>query len=88
MSQTAQLLRLLLDVYAGGLFVYVICSWISGPTALSVRKWLGRAYEPVLVQIRRVIKPAQFGGRYIDFTPLILLFAVQLARRCVIVLCV
>lgn len=72
------------NVYALGLIIYVACTWIQHPTAAKVREWLHRWYEPVLEALRRAIKPVTIGTKRVDFTPLVLLVGIMIARKLVV----
>ncbi|MBN1672818.1 MAG: YggT family protein [Kiritimatiellae bacterium] len=76
----ARLIHYAFSVYQLGLLAYVVCSWIAHPTARSVRLWLARFYEPLLIPIRRVVPALRTGHTAIDFSPLILLIGLALAR--------
>jgi YggT family protein len=71
------MLSLLFDAYSLVVLVSVICSWINLPPEHPVVQLTRRLTEPVLAPIRRVLPSA--GG--IDFSPMLLLFALRLARR-------
>jgi YggT family protein len=70
------MLSLLFDAYSLVLLVSVVCSWIHLAPEHPVVKVTSRLTEPVLAPIRRVLP--SFGG--IDFSPMLLLFALRLAR--------
>jgi uncharacterized protein YggT (Ycf19 family) len=71
----------LLDLYALGLLVYVILSWVQNPSAAKVSHWLGRLYLPLLNPLRSVFKPVHLGGTALDLSPLVLFLAIAVVRR-------
>jgi YggT family protein len=71
------LLGRLLDLYSLVVLVAVITSWIRLAPDHPVVRITGALTEPLLGPIRRVV-PA-LGG--MDFSPMLLLFGIQLARR-------
>lgn len=75
------LIAQLLDLYALGLLVYVILSWIKNPGAIKVSNWLGHFYLPLLKPLRSVFKPVVFGSTALDLSPIILFLAIALVRR-------
>lgn len=71
----------LLQLYIVVIFVRVILSWfpISPDSAMaSVYRFVYAITEPVLGPIRRVMPSVGFGGMGLDFSPIIVLFALQL----------
>jgi uncharacterized protein YggT (Ycf19 family) len=75
------LLNFALGLYELGLFVFILSSWIQHPMSFNIRHRLARAYEPVLIPIRRWIPAPRFGGMAIDLSPIVLLIALGLVRR-------
>jgi len=71
-----RMLSLLFDAYSLVLLVSVVCSWINLPPDHPVVQVTSRLTEPVLAPIRRVLPSV--GG--IDFSPMLVLFALRLAR--------
>jgi YggT family protein len=70
------MLSLLFDAYSLVLLVSVVCSWINVSPDHPVVQVTSRLTEPVLAPIRRVLPSV--GG--IDLSPMLLLFALRLAR--------
>lgn len=58
---------------------HVIVSWVLSPYH-EIRQFLDRIVQPLLDPIRRFVPPV--GG--IDFSPMVLLIAVDLVRRLVV----
>ena len=75
------LIAQLLDLYALGLLIYVILSWVQNPTADRVREGLGRLYLPLLRPLRAALKPVIIGGTALDLSPIVLFLAITLVRR-------
>lgn len=71
------MLRLLFDVYSLVILASVVLSWVQLPPDNPIVRVVSALTEPLLAPIRRVL-PA-FGG--FDFSPLVLLFALNLLRR-------
>ena len=67
----------LIDLYMLIVLGAVIISWLKLPPTNTVAIVLRRLTEPALGPIRRVLPP--MGG--LDFSPLVLLIALQLLRR-------
>jgi YggT family protein len=70
------LLARLIDLYSLVVLVAVIVSWIQLPPRNPVVQLTRALTEPVLAPIRKTIPPV--GG--LDFSPLILLFGLQLIK--------
>jgi YggT family protein len=70
------MLSFLFDAYSLVLLVSVICSWINLSPEHPLVRLTSRLTEPVLAPIRRVLP--SFGG--VDFSPMLVLFALRLAR--------
>jgi YggT family protein len=70
------MLSLLFDAYSLVVLVSVICSWIKLPPDHPVVQVTSRLTEPVLAPLRRALPSV--GG--IDFSPMLLLFALRLVR--------
>ncbi|HJP05277.1 MAG: YggT family protein [Gammaproteobacteria bacterium] len=70
-------LRLILSVYTGVIFIYVLMSWIGGggynPSLVMISGLLRELAEPLLAPFRRIIPP--IGG--FDLSPLFLLLGLQ-----------
>jgi uncharacterized protein YggT (Ycf19 family) len=80
----AQLVAMAFDVYGLGLIAYAVCSWIPYPQAKKLENWLRPWYEPLLRQIRRVIKPLAYHTTRVDLTPLVLFLGLVLARKMIL----
>ena len=74
------LLSLALDAYSLVVLVSVICSWVNLPPDHPVVAFTSRLTEPVLEPIRRVLP--SMGG--MDFSPMLLLFALRFVKRLVL----
>lgn len=66
----------LLDIYSFIVFGAVIASWVQLPPDNPIRNFLYTMTEPLLGPIRSVLP--DMGG--LDFSPLVLLFAVRVLR--------
>ena len=77
----ARVVYLILNVYALGLIVCTICTWIPHSKSVPLASWLRQWYEPFLEPIRSFIKPIKGGSTSIDFSPAILLIAIMLIRQ-------
>jgi YggT family protein len=73
------MLSLLLNAYSLVVLVSVLASWLNLPPEHPVVRVSSRLTEPLLGPIRRVLP--SFGG--LDFSPMLLLFAVRLLQRLV-----
>jgi YggT family protein len=71
------MLSLVFDAYSLVVLASVVCSWINLPPDHPVVQVTRRLTEPLLAPIRRVL-PSTAG---VDFSPMLLLFAVRLARH-------
>ncbi len=67
----------LLDLYSLVVLVAVVTSWVGLSRDNPIVRFTGALTEPLLAPIRRVL-PAMGG---LDFSPMVLLFAIQLLRR-------
>jgi YggT family protein len=73
------MLSLLFNAYSVVVFLAVIASWLKLPPEHPLVRVTSQLTEPVLAPIRRVLP--SFGG--LDFSPLLLLFALRLLQRLV-----
>ncbi|TYP54905.1 YggT family protein [Thermosediminibacter litoriperuensis] len=68
------------------IFIRVFMSWIPGTHYSPVYRFIYRVTEPVLEPFRRLVfrflPPA--GGYYLDFSPLLALFSLDIAQRLII----
>ncbi len=71
------MLRLLFDVYSLVILAAVVLSWLRLPPENPIVRIVSALTEPLLSPIRRVLPT--FGG--LDFSPIVLLFALNLLRR-------
>lgn len=71
------MLSLILNAYSLVVLLAVIASWLSLPPEHPLMRITGALTEPVLVPIRRVLPSV--GG--LDFSPMLLLFALRLLQR-------
>jgi len=72
------LLIQLIDLYTVVVLVAVILSWIRLSPGNPVSKLVHMLTEPVLAPARRLLPPWKTGG--LDFSPLIVIFAIQLVE--------
>ena len=79
-----RIVDLAFEAYAVGCIVYAVCSWISHPQAKKLENWLRPWYEPLLQQIRRVVRPILCKTTCIDVAPLVLLLGLAIARKVVL----
>ncbi len=79
----AQMVNLLVTVYIYIIVARAIISWVNPDPYNPIVRFLHNATDPLLYRIRRFI-PLQLGG--IDFSPIVLLFALYLLQRIIIVL--
>jgi len=79
----AQLVDKIFNIYALGLVVYTVLSWINNPNANKARTWLEKFYLPPFTFIQTNIKPINAGGKLIDFSPVILLVGIMIVRKIV-----
>ena len=80
------IILLLLDIYWFAVLAWVILSWIpvsSGHPLGRVSLFLDRIIYPVILPIRRVIRPIRLGGGMLDLSPIILLIGINILRRVV-----
>jgi YggT family protein len=71
------LLAIILDVYSMVVFAAVIVSWLNLEPDHPIVRVTRALTEPVLEPIRKLLP--DMGG--FDFSPMLLLFALQLLRR-------
>jgi YggT family protein len=62
----------------------VILSWIRLPLPLGLQRWIFEITEPILAPIRRALPQGALGG--LDFSPLIALLIIGLARDVLLML--
>jgi uncharacterized protein YggT (Ycf19 family) len=84
----ARMVYLLFNLYALGLVIYCLLSWIHSPSVLPARRWLERLYGPFLDGLQRAIGPIRVGKGSFDLSPALLLVMILLLRNLVIQLLV
>jgi YggT family protein len=75
---TALLLYTVLNVYKWIIIIAAVLSWVRPDPYNPIVRFLYAATEPVMYRVRRVL-PLFFGG--IDFTPLVVIFAIEFLQR-------
>jgi YggT family protein len=73
-----ELLFMLLDIYKWVIIAAALITWVSPDPRNPVVMLLRRVTEPVLAPARRLLPPWKTGG--LDFSPLIVIFAIQLVE--------
>jgi len=69
---------MLLDIYKWVIIAAALITWVSPDPRNPVVMLLRRVTEPVLAPSRRLLPPWRTGG--LDFSPLIVIFAIQLVE--------
>jgi YggT family protein len=77
----ASLLDLVLTVYMYIIIVRALISWVNPDPYNPIVQFLMRSTEPVLRPVRRLIPMGRIG---IDFSPLIVLFAIIFLRQALV----
>lgn len=77
MGQLYNILDLALLLYSYALLVYILMSWFPGARESAFGSYLSRICEPYLEQFRKFIPPIGM----IDFSPIVGIFVIHLARR-------
>ena len=72
---------ILFRLYEMVIVVRVILSWVQANPANPIVRWLDRLTEPVLEPVRRLL-PVQKAG--FDFSPLIVLFILELIQQVIV----
>jgi YggT family protein len=72
------LIFLLLDIYKWVIIAAALVTWVSPDPRNSIVMVLRQITEPVLAPARRLLPPWKTGG--LDFSPLIVIFAIQLVE--------
>ncbi|MCY4069043.1 MAG: YggT family protein [Acidimicrobiaceae bacterium] len=74
----------LLFLYLLVIFVRVVLSWFplnpNGSMA-TVAGFLNMVTDPVMNPVRRILPTARFGGMALDFSPIIVIFGIQILRN-------
>ena len=73
-----ELIFMLLDIYKWVIIAAALITWVSPDPRNPVVMLLRRITEPVLAPARRLLPPWRTGG--LDFSPLIVIFAIQLVE--------
>ena len=73
-----ELIFMLLDIYKWVIIAAALITWVSPDPRNPVVMLLRRVTEPVLAPARRLLPPWRTGG--LDFSPLIVIFAIQLVE--------
>ena len=74
--------KTLLDVYFWIVIVATIVSWVRPDPYNSIVRWLSVLTEPVFYQVRKLLPFCYTRG--IDFSPLVVLIAIQLIQMVVL----
>lgn len=77
MGSIINLILVGINLYSFVLIAYIFMSWIPNARESSFGQMIGRIAEPYLEIFRKIIPP--FG--MIDFSPIIAIFALNLASR-------
>ena len=72
------LIFLLLDIYKWVIIAAALVTWVSPDPRNPIVVILRQITEPVLAPARRLLPPWKTGG--LDFSPLIVIFAIQLVE--------
>jgi YggT family protein len=72
------LVFLLLDIYKWVIIAAALVTWVSPDPRNPIVMILRQITEPVLAPARRLLPPWRTGG--LDFSPLIVIFAIQLVE--------
>ena len=72
------LLIFVLRIYEAIIIIRVIFSWVRMDPAHPITQWVYGITEPVLRPIRRVLPTGSIG---IDFSPFIVLLAIEVIKR-------
>jgi len=76
----------LLQVYVFAIFGRIVLSWFPlspGGAMASIFSFLFSITEPVLGPVRRVLPPVRLGGMGLDFSPIVVLFGVQILAQAI-----
>ena len=73
-----ELIFMLLDIYKWVIIAAALITWVSPDPRNPVVMLPRRVTEPVLAPARRLLPPWRTGG--LDFSPLIVIFAIQLVE--------
>ena len=81
MTDMIAFLGWLLDLYSWVVIAAALITWVSPDPRNPVVMFLRQLTEPVLAPIRRLLPPWKTGG--LDFSPLIVIIAIQFVERVV-----
>ena len=76
----------LLQVYVFAIFGRIVLSWFPlspGGAMASIFSFLFSITEPVLGPVRRMLPPVRLGGMGLDFSPIVVLFGVQILAQAI-----
>jgi len=76
----------LLQVYVFAIFGRIVLSWFPlspGGAMASIFSFLFSVTEPVLGPVRRMLPPVRLGGMGLDFSPIVVLFGVQILAQAI-----
>ena len=73
-----ELIFTLLDIYKWVIIAAALITWVSPDPRNPIVTILRQITEPVLAPARRLLPPWKTGG--LDFSPLIVIFAIQLVE--------
>ena len=79
MRKIALLIDVAVRLFALGLFMRVVLTWVQLKPANPVVKYLDRIYNPLLAPLRKVVKPISLKTNppsALDITPLLLLLMI------------
>ncbi len=79
-----RLIYALFNIYALGLVIYIVLSWIRGPFPGQARARLEPFYRPFLDGLRKAVGPLRVGGQMLDLSTAILLMAILLVRDLIV----
>jgi YggT family protein len=73
-----EIIFMLLDIYKWVIIAAALITWVSPDPRNPIVMILRQITEPVLAPARRLLPPWKTGG--LDFSPLIVIFAIQLVQ--------
>ena len=72
----------LLSLYSWVIIAAALITWVSPGPRNPIVQFLRQVTEPVLAPVRRLLAPWKTGG--LDFSPLIVIMAIQFVERVVL----
>jgi YggT family protein len=72
----------LLSLYSWVIIAAALITWVSPDPRNPIVRFLRQVTEPVLAPVRRLLPPWKTGG--LDFSPLIVIIAIQFVERVVL----